>query len=265
MRGPLLFLLALAGCGDTTGSGLVTFTARAGGRADVDGALAFDTGMGFHVTLSSASLHLGAVYLNASVPSSGGPEQPCFLPGVYVGEASGGCTGGRCGLDVDLLSPDLVEFPTPGRGTANPAAEAEVWLSGGDINVAEDDTPILQAAGTADRAGQRWPFTATVTIGSNRKAAVTHPALPGASPICRQRIVSPIPVAINLTDGGTLDLRIDAAGMWNGVDFTTLTAVGDGYPIPDQAGGAGGALEKGVTASSGVYQFTFTPGPTEKP
>lgn len=258
MRRWLPLSLALVACGGTTGSGLVTFVARAGGRADVKGSLAFETGSGFHVTLSSAIFHLGAVYLNASVPSSGGPEEPCVLPGVYVGEAFGGCQGGRCGVDLDLLSPDLVTFSLPGEGTANPVAEAEVWLTGGDINAAEDPTPILKAAGTAAKGGQQWPFTAAVTIGSNRKPAVVNPALPGANPVCRQRIVSPIPVGFNLSDGGVLDLRVDAAGMWNSVDFSTLSASGGTYVIPDQAGGAGGALLKGVAANSGVYRFTFT-------
>lgn len=254
MRSFALLVLFVAGCGGTTGSGLVTFTARAGGPAGIlaGGPLEFDTGSGYHVSLTRARFHLGAVYLNMSVPSSGGPEEPCVLPGIYVAEAFGG-------IDLDLLSPDLLTFPTPGQGTVNRAVEADVWLTGGDINAADDTTPILQAAGTASKGTQTWPFSATVTIGTNRAVPVQNPAMPGSNPICRQRIASLIPVDILLTDGGTLDLRVDPRGMWNGVDFSSLTTSGNphSFVIPDQPGGAGGALYKGVLSNSGVYQFTW--------
>lgn len=253
----LFFTLVLAGCSGTTGSNLVTFSALAGGpidAVDAASALEFDTGSGYHLTLSQASLHLGAVYLNMSVPSSGGPEEPCILPGIYVGQAF-------AGLDLDLLSPDLIPFSMPGEGTANPAVVAEVWLTGGDINAASDPTPILQTAGTASKNGQQWPFTATITIGSNHAIPATNPAMPGANPICRQRIVSPIRVDFALADGGTLDLRIDPRGMFNGVDFASLAPSTGTYVIPDEPSGVGGQLYKGLVASSGVYQFSFTPKP----
>lgn len=259
-----VIVILLAGCGDTTGSGLVTFTARAGGPADVrpGGPLDFDTGSGYHVSLKRARLHLGAVYLNLTVPSSGGHEQPCILPGIYVGQAFGSCSsqGGRCGIDRDLLTPDLMPFPLSGQGTVNHASEAEVWLTGGDINAPDDPTPILDVAGTASRGGKEWPFTATVTIGRNRAVPVQNPALPGANPICHQRIVSLIPVDFTLSDGGTLDLRVDPRGMFHGVNFAAL-APGAGmptsFPIPDEPGGPGGALYQGVHANSGVYLFTW--------
>src|SRR5579883_1780088 len=81
----LACLVFFSACGDTTGSGLVTFTARAGGPADVtaDAPLEFDTGSGFHISLESAKFHFGAIYLNMSVPTSGADAQPCILPGIY--------------------------------------------------------------------------------------------------------------------------------------------------------------------------------------
>ncbi len=265
----LFALAAAAGCNGTTGSGLVTFSARAAGPADAmdDAPLAFTSGNGFAITLTAATLHLGAVYLNASKPSSGGPEEPCILPGVYVGQAF-------ADVDVDLLSSTLTTFTTTGAGTANPAAVGEVWLTGGDINAADDPTPILQVAGTATRMGDSWPFTATVTISENRAVPPPSAAMPGANPICRQRIVSPIcgaptasdscpPLIAMLTDGGTLDLRIDPRPMFDSVDFTSLAPNGSAatVTIPDTSAGAGAELYGGLRSNAaigGVYQFTWT-------
>jgi hypothetical protein len=258
----LAFALVVAGCGGTTGSGLVTFTARAGGPADVTpgGPLEFDTGSGFHVVLTRARFHFGAVYLNMTVPSSG-TNVPCILPGIYVGQAFGACNDGVCGVDLDLLSPSLSVFTTSGEGTVNQALEADVWLTGGDINATNDSTPILQVAGTATRAGDSWPFSATVTIGSNRAIPVQNPAQPGAHPICQQRIASRIRIDFTLTDGGTLDVRVDPRGMFDGLDFTMLAPNGSATTlvIPDTSDGAGNALYKGVLSNYGVYQLTWTP------
>lgn len=251
----ILIAVAVAGCSGTTGSGLVSFTARAAGR----GAAAFDNGFGYHVTLTRADFHFGAVYLNLSRPSSGGPEQPCILPGIYVGEAFGGCGdgGAGCGMTLDLLSTTPRPFPAPGQGTANQALTAEVWLTSGDVNATDDPVPVLDVAGTATRGAQSWPFSATVTIGANRKIPPSSPAMPGSNPLCRQRIVSPIPVDVRLTDGGTLDLVVDAAAMFANVDFAALTPASDGsVVIPDAQGGVGGAFFKSVV-STGPYEFRF--------
>ena len=213
------------------------------------------------MSLTSAQLHFGAVYLNMSVPSSGGPQEPCVLPGIYVGQAFGPCdASGRCGVDVDLLSPSLTTFTTSGEGTVNQAVEAEVWLTGGDINAAQDATPILQVAGTATRGSDTWPFTSTITISGNRAVPPPNAAMPGANPICRQRIASLIPIDFTLDDGGTLDVRIDPRGMFDSVDFSTLGAPGSATPlvIPDTSSGAGQALYKGLLANAGVYRFTWT-------
>jgi hypothetical protein len=48
--------------------------------------------------------------------------------------------------------------------------------------------------------------------------------------------------------------------MFNSVDFSKVTEVPDApgtYEIPDTSSGAGGALFKGLTASFGVYSFSF--------
>ena|SRR5579862_1726220 len=264
MRRALIVIVALAGCGGTTGSGLVTFNAVAGGPANVDWTAGFDTGSGYHVTLTNASFHLGAVYLNMTNPSAGGPEAACIQPGIYVAQAFGACqSDGVCGVDLNLLKSDSIPFGVLGEGTANLAAEAEVWLTGGDINDANDTTPILQATGTASRDGVDWPFTTTVTIAGNRQIPAPNVAEPGLHPICRQRIVSPIvlPGGLQLSDGGTLDVTVDARGMFNQVDFAELSAGGNlpQYTIPDDQSILGTAMYKGVMANSGVYGFAFAP------
>jgi hypothetical protein len=271
MRHALAIALVAAGCSGTTGSNLVTFTARAGGPADATGApLELDSGMGYHVSLRTASFHLGAVYLNQAVPSSGGLDEPCILPGIYVGQALGSCDDGVCGLDLDLLSPTLVPFGLPGEGTANPAVEADVWLTSGDINATTDSKPVLVTSGVAAKGDQLWPFRATLTIGANRKLPPSTPSMPGANPICRQRIVSPICVnpdpkggcpterAYTLSNGGTLDVRVDPRDMFANVDFASLTPEADGtYVIPDTQGGVGGAFFKGVK-STAPYHFSYS-------
>jgi len=253
-------LLACGGCGGTTGSALVTFSGEATGPSDADGGpLSFTTGSGADVTLTKARLHLGAVYLNQSVPASGAAAEPCISPGIYVAELFGG-------LDVDLLSPKPVMFRSSGEGTETQARTAEVWLVGGgensaaDVNADNDSTHILEVEGSATQDDVSYPFAGVVTIGANRKPTVANAAMPGANPICHQRIVTPILVDITPKSGGTLALRIDPRRMFDSVDFSKALELADApgsYEIPDTTSGAGGALFKGLTASFGVYSFSF--------
>ena len=268
MRFLALLALVFAGCG-TTGSALVSFKAAASGPTDATGgplpfsyvaipATGTTPAVTAQVTLTKAALHVGAVYLNQSVPLSGAGAEPCILPGIYVAQAFGS-------IDVDLLSPEPQPFPVQGEGTQTEAKTAEVWLTGGDVNAQEDPTVILDVAGTAVEGGQTYPFSGIVTIGSNRAKQATNPAAPGANPICRQRIVTPILVDITPTEGGMLALQIDPRPMFNNVDFSASGALKQvsssppQYQIPDSNTGAGKALYAGMFASSGIYQFTWKP------
>jgi hypothetical protein len=253
-----LFVVGLVavGCGGTTGSGLVQFSGAAAGPNDTtSSALTFTNAVGAQVTLTRARLHLGAVYLNQSNPLSGAAAEPCISPGVYVAEVFGP-------LDLDLLSPTLQPFPGVGEGTDTRALVAEVWLTGGDVNAIEDSTVILDAAGTALQNGETIPFRAAITIGSNRKPNVTNPALPSASPICHQRIVSPIHVDITPANRGTLELRVDPRPIFNLVDFSQVPQTTDpaGSVIPDTSSGPGAALFRGLRSNSGVYAFIWSSG-----
>ncbi len=100
--------------------------------------------------------------------------------------------------------------PTLGRGTTLEARAGQVWLTGGDVNLAQDPTPatvILQLSGSAERDGELRPFEAKLTIAANRVSASGDVA--GGSAICNERIVSPIPTSIRVQNGGALWLRID--------------------------------------------------------
>ena len=238
------FLLLLAACVDTTGSALVTFHAAAAGPADADGGPLI---VG-NITITRAKLHIGAVYLRLTQPSAGSQEQPCILPAYsYNGEV-------RQGLDVDLLSPDPQPFPVEGSGTADTSLVAEVWLTGGPVDASEDRTVILDLAGTA--GGK--PFSASFHIGANF-ALPGSPGQPGAHPICKQRIVTPIRLAPTFApaQGGTLLVRVDPRGWFSNVDFTQLPA-GGAFPDGNDDQNSQN-LFNAMSATAG-YAVTFAPG-----
>jgi hypothetical protein len=238
----------LAGCVGTTGGDLVTFAAVAAGPSDaVEGQpLSFTNGRGWNVSLTSASLRVGAVYLNQSAPVSGAQNTSCILPGTYVAQVT-------TGIDVDLLSPSQQAFPRPGSGVTIPAVAGQVWLTGGDIDTVADATPILHVAGTADQNGATLPFEGTLTIGSNRVAQGAS----GGNPICKQRIVSPIPTAVEPRSAGKLVLQIDPRLFFVNVDFTPIAS--GIYVIPDDSSDQPGRNLYQNLHSSAPYHFEWTP------
>jgi hypothetical protein len=248
-----VFLAALlATCGGTTGNNLVSFRGVVGGAADATSPLSFDNGKGYHVSLTRALLHVGAVYLNESNPNPGAGPAPCVLPGIYVAEVFGPVT-------VDLLSPVLQPFPVQGEGTETAAKTAEVWLTGGDVNAKTDLTVIFDVAGTATKGGATYPFQGTLHISDNWNLPVSNPALPGANPICKERIATPIQVDFTPTNGGLLTLRIHPSGMFQTVDFAALGPAGSStLQIPDGPVGEGLVLHKGLLSASGVYEFSWS-------
>jgi len=227
MMRPLLLALALGAvaCSGTTGSDLVSFAAAASGPADaVEGEPLEFTAGSYHVVLTTATLHVGAVYLDQSLPVSGAQATSCILPGVYVAQVTHG-------LDVDLLSPSPQPFPGAGEGIGSPAAVGEVWLMHEDVNQVDDRTPVLVIEGTADRAGQSFPFEGKITIGANRLVPSSDASQPGAHPICKERIVSPIPVALTPRSSGALRLRVDPRIFLENVDFAALPKTSDAPPV----------------------------------
>jgi hypothetical protein len=244
-----MLCVALAACG-TTGGDLVTFGVAAAG---VPGARSLDTGLGWHVELTRARVHVGAVYLDLAVPISGSQETACILPGIYTGEE-------LAALDVDVLDATHQPFPQRATGTNDEARTGEVWLTGGDVNADADSTVIADLAGTATNATTTVPFTGTITIGTaNRGIPGSDPAQPSQHPICKQRIVSPIAIDLRPHDGGTLVLAIDTRTWFANVDFTALVPDGaGGFVFPDtNTNAASQSLFNGLRAASSTFHLSF--------
>jgi hypothetical protein len=250
-----LALPLLASCGGTTGGARVTFRASAAGPQNATGtSLEFINGLGYHVVLTRARLHIGAAYLNQTVPSSGAQATACILPGIYVAEVLGS-------LDLDALSPSAQPFPVNGEANAIEAKAGELWLTGGDVNTVDDNTIILNAAGTADRASISYPFEAQLTIGRNRLIPSSDPAFPSQNPICKQRIVSPIPIDLTPQKDGELLIRADPRVWFAAVDFSTLPRVSDAPPLyrftDSSQTAADISLYNGMRSTASAYQFTW--------
>jgi hypothetical protein len=247
MRGLLVLLFVASACVQTTGGNLVTFSAEAVGTP---AAASFTTGKGYEVTLSRAQLFVGAVYLNQSNPAEHTLETSCILPGVYSGEVRGSLT-------IDALSGAAQAFPTQGNGTDSPVRAGELWLTDSDVNDDDSRKVVLDVEGVATRGGgMPVPFSASFTIGKNRKLPPRDPALPGSNPLCKERIVSPIPTELTLKEGGTLRLVVDPRAWFSSVEFSELggaTFVDDSATAkqPDIA------LYNALRAAKGPYTFEW--------
>jgi hypothetical protein len=259
-------LLLPLSCTGTTGYQLVSFYAVAEGPPDARPGQPYvftSDDARFRVSLTKAVIHVGAMYLDESLPTSGAGEGKCTLPGTYVGEV-------LAGRDVDMLDPEPQLFPITGRGSTIPAAVGQVWLSGPDVTDPNDLTVVLSVAGTATSLadGSAYPFTGDVTIDKSRNPAPASTALPGSNPICEQRIVTPILVDVTLSQGGTLVLRLDPKSLFTNVDFSRLhsTSVKTDPPSPpsfvftnDDAYQPSRNLYANLRAAGAVYRFAWQP------
>ena len=221
----LLAAFALSACIETTGGQIIDFPVFAAGAVDVSGPLRFTSDSGWDVTLTKATLHVGALYLDSAAPVSGAQDTPCILPGTYLAQET-------TGMDVDLLSPAPQRFPVLGHGTTGLAIEGQLWLTGviGDIDQVADPTKILVVEGIATLGSDSRPFSADITIGSNRAAPAS--ALAGADPICKQRVVS-VSTDVQIASTGGLLVRIDARRFFTNVDFSALAKFSDTYGFVD--------------------------------
>lgn len=252
----LLSLLLALGCSGTTGGDVFPFRGEARGPAAArGGAYEVVTGRGYRVTLDRARVRLGALYLNRTVPTSVSADTTCTLAGGYVAELT-------AGMVLDALAGAPVPLPAPGLALSERALTGEVWLTSGDVNDPSDAEPVLDLAGTAEKDGVSYPFEALLTIGENR-VTEPPPATPGAKPICKERIVTPIPVDLVPSEGGRLVLEVDPAVMLANVEFRTLLADRNGvYRFDDDprtATVASTALYQGLHATT-AYRFDWLPG-----
>jgi len=249
----LLALLA-TGCVGTTGGDTFSFEAFAAGAGTATADQPYLNGQGYTIVLSRANVHVGALYLNRSANASVSSDTSCTLSDVYVAELPRA-------LEVDALSTELQPFPGLGQATQDHAGTGEVWLTGGDVNDPHDSTVILDVSGVATKGGADYPFAGALTIGTNR-VQPTPPALPGLKPICKERIVTPVPVDVTPERGGRLTFRIDAARMFANVDFSLLATDANGTfhfdDDPATADAASNNLYVGLRAT-GTYRFSFEP------
>jgi hypothetical protein len=244
-------------CVGNAGGGTVDFSVAAAGPADaVAGQPLSFTQDGWNITLSQATLHVGAVYLAESPPVSGGQVTGCYLPEMDVSVAQE-----TSGLDVNLLSPSPQPFPAQGHGITLPAAAiGQVWLVHGDINTAPDKLPMLVVVGTATQSGATFSFSGSITIGANHQSSG---AVAGGSPICKQRIITPItPAPLVQTSGGLL-LRIDPRALFN-FDFEqrSTTAPTAPYTFSDDPTSWDTASQElyGNLHSTAPYSFSWDAG-----
>lgn len=222
---PALLALALTSCIGVSGGRTFEFDAAAAGPADVSGhTLRFDTPRGYRVELSRAVMHIGAVYMNELLPVANAQADDCLSSGRYTAQV----TRGR---DIDLLDAAPQRFPLPGVATSTSSRAGEVWLTGGDVYDENDAQPIFAVEGTAARGAETYRFRAKFTIGANRKRPPPSPAQPGANPLCRERIVAPIPIDIFPEQGGTLLVRVDPRRLFVTVDFADLPKSSDNDTI----------------------------------
>jgi hypothetical protein len=250
-----LTTLLSGGCVGTTGGDTFSFEAFARGEGTATADEPYVNAHGYSLELSRAKVHVGAVYLNHSAPTSVSSDTSCILSDVYVAEVPHA-------LLVDALATEPQRFPDLGQATQDVARTGEVWLTGGDVNDPNDSTVILDVSGVATKSGIRYPFEGTLTIGENRLEP-TPPELPGLKPICKERIVTPVPTDVAIARGGRLTLHIDVARMFSNVDFSLLEIDSDGIfrfdDDPSTADAASRNLYLGLRASTGVYRFTVEP------
>jgi hypothetical protein len=252
----LLAAIALAAaCDGSTGSEIVSFEAYAKGPEGARGpGYTFQNGRGYTVVLDRMRLRIGGLYLNRSLPVSGGQERSCFLPGVYVAEVPSE-------LLLDVLDERPQKFPGLGHGTRDRGIAGEVWLTGARIDAPTDASVILDVAGKATRGTTVFPFEGQLTISANRRPQVVDATRPGADPLCSKRIVTPIAVDVTPEEGGALTVQVDPKGMFANVEFSELQApeaTGRPYRFADtDVGQPNVALFAGMRAAAGVYQFNF--------
>jgi hypothetical protein len=253
-------------CNGTTGFELANFYAAARGPSDaVKGQpYRFDLD-GQHVTLLSATLHVGALYLTQSVPTSGGGPAPCVLPGTYDGVFVGQVRGGG---DIDLLDPSPQPLSVTGEGSTVPAATGQVWLTHGDVNTANDPLPILTITGSVVSNGTARTFSGGLTVNSKdcstgSGSSSSNALLPGEVQICQARIIQGVHADLTLAQAGTLVLVIDPKLLLLNVDLTQLP-VSAGCPT-DGCFSCDGNYNKpsgnllANLQSTGPYRFEWLP------
>jgi hypothetical protein len=228
----LLFAIssALAACGyGTTGDALITFDAYASGVAAASQPFTVKGQGGipdYTIQLTSASMYIGAVYFDEAPTSTGFDAPVCNTSDIFAAQVPGG-------VQVNLLSTEPQEFFVYGSGSADVALSWDLWLTSGDIDQT-NALPTATVTGTATLSSDPtkvYSFGAIVGINPGetgpgaRGVPASDPALPGAYPICKERILQLGGLDLAFYQGGTLYVTVDPRGWFQatgGIDFANL-------------------------------------------
>lgn len=255
----LALTLALASaCGDTTGSQRVSFAVEAAGpERDAAQPLSFDNDQGWTITLTEARVALGPVYLNTLAPLEGGLWRrigDALLPSAYAHGGSHLASGRIVGqvttqVEVDALAPAFAAIPGGGDGVGDAALTAEVWLYNRDGALGG---AAMRVAGVARRAEVEVPFEGSLVV--DQSLVSTGGTLDEA------RRVRGIPAALTLVDGGSLRVRVDPRGWFEGADFSELArgTTRDGRYRFTAADNVGRAFAARARSRSG-FSVSFAP------
>lgn len=259
----MLLATANVGCGDETGAARVTFSARAGGiERDATQPMRFTTDTGWTVTLTTARMAVGPLYLNTLEALQADRRSPLrrAAEGLFMGTAwahgadhlGAGQVIGQVTtqIEVDLLAPTPVELPGGGAGIDAPARTAEAWLYNRD---GELGGAAVRVQGVAEREGVSLRFAGALVIDASLATEVT--------PLEAARRVRGIPVNFTLAQGGALTVRIDPRGWFTHADFSELaSATVDPEAVREFSlrDNVGRAFADNVRASRAVYAFTFS-------
>jgi hypothetical protein len=234
----LLFAFGVSGasCGGTTGDELIHFSAYASGvkAASAPFSTYLEGGSAqpaFSVQLTTAKMHVGALYFDESPPSTGFDTPECITPDVYAAQIPGP-------VDIDLLSTQPHEFSVFGNGSADVAESWDIWLTDGtqegqidDIDAPINQIPSVELTGVATRLSDqaKFPFGAIVGInqtasGAGARLVEPSPGLPGQYPICKQRILQLGGLSLGFYQGGTLNMTVDPTAWLKAadIDFSNL-------------------------------------------
>jgi hypothetical protein len=214
----------------TTGDVLISFTPYAAGAPNAGQPFVVSggpgTGQTYSVQLTSASMYIGAAYFDESPTSTSFDAPVCNTADVFAAQVPGG-------VQVNLLSTEPQEFAVYGSGSADVALSWDLWLTNGDINE-PNDTPTATITGTATLVSDPtkvYSFGAIVSINPGESGAgargtpASDPALPGAYPICKERILQLGGLDLKFYQGGTLYVTVDPRGWFaatGGIDFPNL-------------------------------------------
>lgn len=217
-------------CNGTTGGGKFAFPARAGGaeRDATAGPFRFENELGWQIELTRADLTFGPVYFNTVAPlrtaSFGLPfvksafaHDSHLSEGTIVGEVLGQLT-------IDLLSPELVDFPAPGTLTRDQILSLEICYypaPNAPPDAPGSDVAALGVAGRATRGTEIVAFRGDLVLDSTWQPT-GQPGSNNYEPLRSLREVRGVPAQFTPDEGGSFELRVDAGRLFRGASFEAL-------------------------------------------